>query len=89
MGRSHDFYSQILYHGSSTLIPVGELVLSTQYPPAIAYATTDKSLARGYAGPKGHVHTVEPLKDDATLTSEKKGTVAVSRRGFRVTGTTT
>lgn len=88
MGRNtEDFQNAILYHGSPTAIPVGELIEPRN---GDAHATPDINKARTFAKGtfgtgNGTIHQVEPLEGDDTLwTPPKKPGEIRSRKGFRV-----
>ena len=86
MARSKsEFHDSILYHGSDTMIPVGDIVEPRN--SGAAYATTNEALAHTYAlvkgKGKGFVHEVEPLEDDNSLFTASSS--RSSKKGFRVT----
>lgn len=89
MRNTQDFHGQVLYHGSPTAIPVGEIIKPKK---GEAFATPDKEKAKTFAegmfsrgSGKGTVHVVEPLEGDETLvSSSKKPNELRSLKGFRV-----
>jgi hypothetical protein len=95
VGRNkRDFYSEILYHGSPSAIPIGELV-----EPRIgdAHATTDLATARFHANSRftvgrgvsnqpGVIHRVVPVENDDTLWAGRANGHVMSKKGFKVVG---